>query len=255
MVARLIWSDDFNQSTTTPDHFFEPGTVYNSSGDQGIFHGLQCQRAWSLGPNAPTNDGADASHVHRAYSISDFSKSIPPTTINKPVLYSILVYIPSGLTLSAHPGKDALRDWASTLTAASKDWLDIPGKGRLLATGLDPLDGVVKWFHVPRFGMSEFLYLNPIPWPRDQWVHQCAYIDFSSQKGFTKLYQDGKQICHAKIEGGLDEFTQEHAGFYASAAYAVRGPDGGIYNARKRIYAVDNESDCVRLIRPLVPRF
>jgi hypothetical protein len=254
MTAKLIWSDDFDHVTTTPGHFFEPGGAYNASGDQGVFNGAQCQRGWSLGPNAATNDGADAGLVHRAYSISDFSETVPPSPITKPVLYSLMVYIPSGLHLAAQPGNNATWDWASTLTVASKDWLDAPEKGRLLATGLDPRDEVVKWHHVPKFGMAEFIYLNPIPWPRDTWVHQCAYIDFSSENGFTKLYQNGIQICHAKIDGGLNEFTKEHAGFYASPAYAPIGPEGGIYNARKRIYAVDTESDCVRLIRPLILR-
>jgi hypothetical protein len=106
--------------------------------------------------------------------------------------------------------------------------------------------------HVPLQGQQQRLFqvdslLDPtgsLLFSQKSWVRIDILINFDPTTGYAKVWQNGKLISHAKVQGGNGTLAQAHFGLYAAAAI----PSGIIYNDKLRIKEIAGESAAISLI-------
>jgi hypothetical protein len=227
--------------------YIVPPGVFDSSHElstDNVYHGTYAHKAWITAARAPDNDGSEY-RPHRAYPTVNFQKTADGI-YRTPCLVSIWVYLDMTL-LDRQPGH--IDDWMSfaTLTPdASDNWT------RTVLVNTGP-DGYARLMHVPRQGEQVYQYQadsvndpsGSLRFPYRQWVRFDVFIDFDAANGYAKLWQNGRLVSSARVEGGAGGIAQAHFGLYASAAV----PSGTVYNDRLRIVEVADESEAAPLVQ------
>lgn len=230
---------------TIPDFdgfYIVPQDTYDSTQDlltEQVYDGTFSHKAWILRKRADSNDGLYL--PHRAYPTIQFQKTADGI-YRTPCLVSMWVYL--DITLTVRAGID---DWFSFITLSpdtSDNW------ARTVVVNITP-DGYIRLVHVPNQGEQDYIYQVDsnvsLQFPYAQWVRLDLLINFDSEKGYAKLWQNGTLISHAAVNGGNSGQAQAHFGLYASAAIE----SGTIFNDKLRIIEVSDEVEALLLVNGL----
>jgi len=227
--------DDFNRFYIVPLGDYDSNEELSS---EKVINGKYAHKAWILKARDVNNDGV-IYLPHRAYPTIQFQKT-QDGIFRTPCLLSLWVNL--DITLIDRP-KGSIDDWFSfiTLTPDQSDlWT------RTVVVNITP-DGYVKLVHVPNQGEQNRIFQadtinNPektLKFPYKTWARLDVYIDFDAKNGYAKVWQNGRLVSHALVNGGNGGLAQVHCGLYASAAIS----SGVIYNDKLIIKEVTNESD------------
>lgn len=226
--------------------YIVPPGEYDSSHELStdiVHDGTYAHKASILTARATDNEGI-AYRPHRAYPTIQLQKT-PGGIFRTPCLVTLWVYLDIALVDRPTGHVD---DWFSfaTLTPDSSDnWT------RTVLVNIAP-DGYARLVHVPRQGEQIYIYqadstndpTGTLLFPHRLWVRLDIYIDFDSNAGYAKVWQNGVLISHASVQGGTGGLAQAHFGLYASAAIPV----GTIYNDELRITEVEEETEALALV-------
>src|SRR3989344_7703012 len=235
----------FESASDFDGFYIVPSGAYDSSHNlstEQVYDGTYAHKAWILKSRAKNNDGF-VYLPHRAYPTLQFHK-LEGGVLRTPVLVSLWIYLDINLT----DREKGIDDWFSPITLSSDpsdDW------SRVVTVGLGP-DGYMKLVHVPNHNEQEHIYQASIEndldgkllFSQKKWVRLDLFIDFDSENGYAKLWQDGVLISHAKVNGGKGTLAQGHLGMYASAAV----PSGIVYNDKLRIREIADETEAIFLV-------
>lgn len=227
-------------------YIVSPGS-YDSSHEistENVIDGQSAHKAWIIRARNSHNDGS-VYLPHRAYPTIQFHKTTEGI-YRTPCLVSIWVYLDMNLVDRAAGSID---DWFSFITLSpdsSDNW------SRTVLVNLTP-DGYVRLVHVPNQGSQEYIFQadnsndpgGSLLFPMNQWVRLDLLIDFDSDRGYAKLWQNGSLISHGLVNGGASGLAQAHFGLYAAAAVS----SGTIYNDKLRIREITDEGEAEKLIR------
>ncbi|MBN1462085.1 MAG: heparin lyase I family protein [Paludibacteraceae bacterium] len=219
---------------------------YHELVNEAAIDGQFSHKAWIIQARDTCNDGATYL-PHRAYPTIQFHKT-KEGAFKTPCLISLWVKLQMSLQAK---GSGRIDDWFSFATLspdASDNW------ARTVLINLTP-DGYLKLVHVPNQGEQirnfQASYTNDISgdllFPQNEWVRLDIYIDFNTQNGYAKVWQNQNLVSAAKVNGGNELLQQAHFGLYASAAIN----EGSIYNDKLRIKEVANEAEALQLIKTL----
>ena len=200
--------------------------------------GKFAHKAWILKARDVNNDGL-IYLPHRAYPTIQLQKT-KEGIFRTPCLLSLWIYL--DINLIDRP-KGSIDDWFSFITLTpdqSDSWT------RTVVVNITP-DGYIKLVHVPNQGEQNRIFqadsINDpnkiLKFQFKTWSRLDVYIDFSVKNGYAKVWQNGKLVSHAFVNGGNGGLSQVHCGLYASAAI----PSGVIYNDKLIIKEVENEDE------------
>lgn len=248
-LERVFETSFESESDFASFYIVPPGDYdsYHEISTEVVYHGDYSHKAWVLKARASNNDGI-IYLPHRAYPTVQFQKTSDGVFVT-PCLVSLWVYL--DMDLVDRPS-GSIDDWFSfiTLSADTSDrW------SRTVLVNLTP-DGYIKLVHVPDQGEQTWIYQadssndpsGNLLFPQKNWVRIDVLIDFDSENGYAKVWQDGILLSHAKVNGGSGYLAQAHFGLYASAAVS----SGVIYNDRLQIKRVVDELEAVSLVNSTI---
>lgn len=76
-------------------------------------------------------------------------------------------------------------------------------------------EGWLHLFHVPVHGAADRAFQGTDPFPRGRWVRVTTLLDLDPDHGAAAVWQDGKLMSAAKVDGGDGDLDQLHFGIYA----------------------------------------
>ena len=205
--------------------------------------GHYAHKAWILKALAENNDGL-IYLPHRAYPTIQLQKTTNGI-FRSPCLVSLWVYLDMNMK---YKPKGSINDWFSFMTLSpdqSINW------NRVVCINTGP-DGYVRLVHVPNQGEQIRIFQadsinntnKSLQFKQKTWTRLDVYIDFDAKNGYAKVWQNGKLVSHALLNGGNGGLAQIHCGLYASAAIS----SGVIYNDKLIIKEVDNEDEIMTFI-------
>jgi hypothetical protein len=177
----------------------QTAATHVATSNELVHSGRLASKGWIT---AATGAGDPDGPNHRGYPTVQLWK-LRGGGFRRSVIVDLFVWVDAAL----RPG-----EWLSlaTLSAdASNRW------DRVVTLNLGP-DGRLGLFHVPRVG--EGLPLQPntaTRFPLRQWVKLRMELDFAP-RGAIAVWQDGRLITAARVEGGRGRLEQAHFGIYAS---------------------------------------
>ena len=200
--------------------------------------GHYAHKAWILKARDINNDGL-IYIPHRAYPTIQLQKTTDGI-FRTPCLLSLWVYLDMNLQ---YKPKGSINDWFSFITLSpdqSNNW------NRVVCINTGP-DGYVRLVHVPNQGQQIRIFqadsINDptklLQFKQKTWTKLDVYINFDAKNGYAKVWQNGKLVSHALVNGGNAGLAQIHCGLYASADI----PSGVIYNDKLLIKEVENEDE------------
>jgi len=201
--ARTIrsFTTGFERASDFAGFYVTPNTAstHLALSNEVVESGGLAGKGWITGPTSTADpDGPN----HRGYPTIQLWK-LPGGGFRRSVIIDLSVWVDAAL----RPG-----EWLSlaTLSAdASDHW------ARVVTVNVGP-DGHLSLFHVPRQGEGKPVQANTTTlFPLRQWVHIRMEVDFS-RRGAIAVWQDGRLVTTAGIEGGHGRLEQAHFGIYAS---------------------------------------
>ena len=205
--------------------------------------GHYAHKTWILKARDINNDGL-IYLPHRAYPTIQLQKT-SDGIFRTPCLVSLWVYLDMNLQ---YKPIGSINDWFSFMTLSpdqSINW------NRVVCINTGP-DGYVRLVHVPNQGEQIWIFQadsinntnKSLQFKQKTWTRLDVYIDFDAKNGYAKVWQNGKLVSHALLNGGNGGLAQIHCGLNASAAI----PSGVIYNDKLIIKEVDNEDEIMTFI-------
>jgi hypothetical protein len=186
---------DFAGFHVTP----ETSSTHRALSNEVVHAGSLAGKGWITGP---TNPGDPDGPNHRGYRTIQLWK-LPGGGFRRSVIIDMFVWVDAAL----RPG-----EWLSLATLSadkSNGWT------RVVTLDVGP-DGHLALFHVPRQGEGRPLQQNTTtPFPQRRWVQVRMEVDLAP-RGAIAVWQDGRLIATARIEGGHGRLEQAHFGVYAS---------------------------------------
>jgi hypothetical protein len=240
------FESSFESIAEFKDFYIVPAGEYASAQELSkdrVYHGVYSHKSWITAARAADNDGL-VYRPHRAYPTIQLQKTAGGI-YRTPCLISLWVYLDVNLVARS---KGHINDWFSPVTLSpdpSDKWSSV------VTVGIGP-DGYAKLIHVPRHNEQTHLYQagadndpnGQLRYPQRQWVRLDVYIDFDRAHGQAILWQNGKLVSHARVEGGSGGLAQAHFGLYASAAVA----SGTVFNDKLRIKEIRDEKEALALV-------
>jgi hypothetical protein len=244
--AGRVFQSSFESTTDFAGFYIVPPGDYGSShalSQEQVQAGEWSHKAWILKARAADNDGL-AYLPHRAYPTVQLHKSAAGGFVT-PCLVTLRVWL--DIALQDRPA-GRIDDWFSFITL-SLDRSDL--WSRTVLANIAP-EGYLRLVHVPDQGKQEHLFqagpandpAGSLAFPYRRWVRIDLYIDFSPAGGAAKLWQDGKLVSQARVNGGGGVLEQAHFGLYASAALGA----GVVYNDGLVIREVRDEAEALALL-------
>lgn len=239
--AKRTFESSFESVDDFKGFYIVPPGEYDSNQElstEQVKDGKYSHKAWILRARDVNNDGL-IYLPHRAYPTVEFQKTADGI-YRTPCLVSLWVYL--DMDLKYRP-KGHINDWFSFITLSpdqSNSW------NRVVCVNTGP-DGYVRLVHVPNQGQQIHIFQadsvndtdKTLKFKQKTWTRLDVLINFAAKNGYAKVWQNGRLVSQALVNGGNGGLAQLHCGLYASADI----PTGVIYNDKLIIREISGEDE------------
>jgi len=216
--------EDFHGFYIVPQAY--KNTSWHNQSTEVVHSGTFSHKGWVHGANPPSS--IFRNNNHRGYPTIQFQKTAGGV-FKTPV--DVVFWVWLDMELKPRAGENEWFSFATFTNDTTDAWK------RTVLVNLS-WDGFVHLMHVPEQGQQErFFQTREIKFPQRQWVKLRVYLDFRSDGGYAKVWQDDVLVSHARVNNMGGRLAQAHFGLYAPPSIT----SGVIYNDDLVIREVDGE--------------
>ncbi len=214
--------EDFDGFYITPQSHLN--TTFHELNNSKVHSGSYSHRAWIKSYNLESA----SNNNHRGYPTIQFYKT-PEGSFQTPCYITLWVWLDMDLKKNTS-GEDDWFSFATFTDDETDNW------ARTVLVNLSA-DGFVHLQHTTNQGKQESIFqTSDIKFPQREWVELKIFLDFG-ENGYTKVWQNGKLVSHAKIGNISNKLSQAHFGLYCSPRVST----GEVFNDDLTIIEVDGE--------------
>ena len=230
-VEKRVFESSFESATDFSGFYITPqahqGTSFHELSDSIVRTGNFSHKAWINGSNPPSS--STVNNNHRGYPTVQFQNT-EQGVFKAPCYITLWVWVDMELKKDSLGGED---DWLSLATFTDDESVNW-SRTVLVNVGYE---GFLHLGHVPVQGQQEYIFQNTsLKFPQKEWVEIKVFLDFGSD-GYSKVWQNGELVSHAKVSNVENKLSQAHFGLYCPPQMIA----GTVYNDDLLIREVEKE--------------